>query len=224
MTEIQEEITEDKEVAASDRRSWDDEELARTIAMWESGNFTLGQIAKEIGRQESTISRKMKASGIVKGARKTKIQEQVSKAIEEDIVSRSEELARKFAKINDDCGTHAELLQTMLMQEAAAARRDNEPYNKRKGNVDTLVKMLDGISKAQEIRTTALGTPVDKIISEETLTSIGIVAMDEKEVAEVKREASIRAGHAPKDLLEEESPPSDAPEPAQQLGTVEDDS
>ena len=196
----------------SDRKVFTSEELSEIIAMWESGNYTLAQISEITGRSESVLSRKFKAANIEKGSKKKQLEEETAKRITEHVMSAAEELVKKHQEINKETGEQARHYQLLIQQELLEARKKNQAFNTRKGNIEVLNKALSGVKMAQDIRIVALGVPIEKIVDEESITNITIRKMDADEVAETQRSSSIQAGHIPED---DELPP-DAPDMAEE--------
>src|SRR5690606_1051531 len=85
-----------KTTGAASNKRLTPREYARAKTMWQSGEYTLPEIAETVGVSVTALSRRFKRGGVEKGSNAKKVAAAVQKSIERTPAAQAEELA-KFA-------------------------------------------------------------------------------------------------------------------------------
>ena len=171
------------------------EEIVKITMLYESGDYTIKEIADMLERGEPSIRQKIKDLDIVKGAGREKNIKEVKERLEREESKDVAVRVQRALETKDDHYKYARDISKLLMSEIVEANKEARQlgekfaFQKRKGNIQMLKTALEGLSLGQEQRNIALGLDKADIISEEDLPELGILEMTEDEVLEVQAKA-----------------------------------
>lgn len=138
-------------------------EWAEAEAKWTSGEYTLSKLEDEYGVRRETFSRHFKKRGLEKGA------DSVGKMVRESLKSDAELRAKARAEKIEDRRTRyddwAFALGRMVMHEVVTAKKESRPLSTIEGELKSLQRASNALSKAFEISSKALG--MDRVESDE---------------------------------------------------------
>lgn len=163
----------------------------RIIAMWESGNFTLIDIAEDLGTSKATIHRLLKKEGIEKGA----AQEEARLKVQEEMARKAEEEARKTAsrisETKDGLYRVQKFLDDQMMKEIVNAIQENRGIATVTPNIKALKLASEQLKMSRETRWKILGLDKDDVATEE----IPVLSIDELTEDEMKEIREAQESH-----------------------------
>lgn len=159
-------------------------------ALWESGSFTLAQIAERVGSTKEHLSRKFKSEDIIKGSQSTDVEDvaiqaakqAVEEAVEEEAKTGVSKMTERIAETKEKAYLYPEMIERMGFAEVASARKDKQPLSVTTENLKALQILINITHKAKEMKFSALG--LDKIdhFDEEELPELTIALLTEEEI------------------------------------------
>lgn len=93
-------------------RSMTTKEKAEAVALWQSGEVTILDLAKKYGRDPATINKVLADAKAVKGGTAAKVVEAAAKKVEESIASDAEVIAKRIRETKDE---HYKLSRGIVM-------------------------------------------------------------------------------------------------------------
>lgn len=123
-------LTEEQKERAAIRRSYSKirtSERAQMIAMWESGEFTLKEIATKFQRSIDYISRYFTVNGHIKGSKAEEYAREIRQMIQQEMMGDLAETARKIKALKEDYLTRIAIIKKMAQNEIASAHSKNLP-------------------------------------------------------------------------------------------------
>jgi len=203
---------------ASGNRPFGQEELAQIVVKWESGEYTLADLAEEFNRPPSSLSRKLKQLGKEKGSNALALVEEVRSEVDLATQTRKQQMIEKKRNVEDQHHKIVEYVMYMMTNAAkalpvmqAAWDAKEKPEGRRptmaslKGEMDTYKKMLEISALGLEQRLNTLGAPIESLVDEESLTTVSIRVMSPEEEDEIQIRKSLEGSHDPPEHLKEKA-------------------
>lgn len=165
-------------------------EYARAKTMWQSGEYSLGEISEEVDVSAPALSKRFKRDSIVRGSNTNKVSAAVQRAIERTSAAQADELAATAHDLKMQALKALELFNKKAFADVATAIKDKTKLGDRLND-------LKALETASKIISTNYGTGarilgLDKDINpDDQMPELHIKLMTENDVAEL-REQQIR--------------------------------
>lgn len=101
---------------------------AEMEAFWESGEFTLNELAERYGRDPTSISRHMSLKGIIKGSRAEEYSRIVREKVAEELSGPPSETARQIKQMKEDNLKYTSAIAKLTWAEMAKAQQQGLPF------------------------------------------------------------------------------------------------
>lgn len=167
-------------------------EWAKAEAMYESGEFTLDQIAEEFNVHTITVQRRMKSRGIEKGSRadavKRRMNEKMNKEIDED----AEILKQRIKETKEEHYRLNKAIDGRITREIVMADQDGRHLATSINNVKTLKLIAETLKITRESRYTILGIDVENGANDE-LPTLEVREMWEEEIEAIRNQQDAQA-------------------------------
>lgn len=170
-------------------------EYARAKSMWQSGEYSLAEIADTVGVSATALSRRFKRDSVEKGSTANKVSAAVQKAIERTSASQAEEMAVVAHDLKMQALKSIKLFNQKAYADVAKSIQDKTPLAERLNDL----KALNEASKivAQNYATGAKILGLDQVLNEaEDLGELQIHLMTENDVAELREQQRREAAEA----------------------------
>lgn len=174
---------------ASSTRRMTPAQWSEAKALWESGEFTLAQIAKRVKATREHLSRKFKKEGIEKGASSVKVSESAAAAVEDEIAKNARIIPMRIAETKEEHYVWAQTTGKLSMQLLSRAIREGKPISSISEDAKAIERIANIMTKVMDQRYRALGIDKDDYIDEETLPTLSIDIMTEDQMNEVRTRA-----------------------------------
>jgi len=164
------------------KRRW-----AEIAALWSIGEMTLRDLSEKFGVAPETISRKMKAMGVVKSEKAEEHAKQVRESVQQASADESKVLGDRIRETKNEHYRNARALSAAAMREVAdAAKKKNLAL------AEPALKALERAAKVQDMtmrqRWTLLGLDKEDA-QDDDLPDLTIRTMSDEEIEEVQRKA-----------------------------------
>ncbi|GAL22958.1 hypothetical protein JCM19235_1259 [Vibrio maritimus] len=156
----------------------------RAEAMYESGDFSLEQIAKEFGVHKITIQRHMKSKGIEKGAAAKKIKEAVEKRMEEAAAEEVDITAQRISEVKERHFTLASTIDKKITREIIEAEKEGRPIATAHNNIKTYKLMAETLKLTRDAEYQVLG--ITDEVNDDELPTLEVREMLDDEIAEIR--------------------------------------
>lgn len=159
---------------------------AEADALWESGEVTYKDLSERFGKDWTTFRTSFEKRGIVKGAAKAKVQEEVKAQIEKDVVGDAGILAARIRETKEEVYKMASGIRKLSWAEILKAKNGNVPFGAIMNNIKTLDAAATLLKKTQEISYTVLGLNDENFVDEEQLPELIISELTAEQVTMLK--------------------------------------
>jgi len=114
-----------KRKAANKRKTqFKPSERAQIKALWESGEFTLSELAAKFNRNGDSLSRYFSERGIVKGAKAEEYAKEIERKIFEDLMGDTGKIAKKVKTLKEDYLTRFDIAKKLTHNEIANVQKN----------------------------------------------------------------------------------------------------
>ena len=159
-------------------------EWIKAEAMYESGDYSLEQLAKHFGVHKVTVQRHLSSKGIEKGARakaiKEAVEERIEKAVEEEVditTQRIQEVKERHYMLNST-------IDKKITREIIEAEKDGRPISTAHGVFKTLKLAAETLRLTKANQYEVLG--VTDELGEDELPTLEVREMLDEEIAEIR--------------------------------------
>jgi len=195
------ENTQDTPVSAQKRLT--PREYARAKTMWQSGDYSLGEISTQVGVSVTALSRRFKRDGVERGSNAKKVAAAVQKSIERTAAGQAEELAAFAHTFKMNALKAIDLFNKKAYTDVAQAVRDGVPVGEKLGDLKALNEASKIIS--QNYNTGALILGFDQEIGDEDdLPELRVSIMTENDVAELREKQRRELAEANGEMVDED--------------------
>lgn len=161
-------------------------EYRTACQMWESGEYTLKNIAEHFGILPNGLSVRFRKDGIVKGAQAEKHDKAVAASIEKDTARSAMETRKLVSELQKNNLTWLDQITKRTLLIAAQASKENMPLGMFKDDVKVLKDMSDIISK--NYGTAAQILRIDEIAeAQEDLPTFSVHEMTAEDVEAIRQ-------------------------------------
>lgn len=174
------------------RKEWEE-----CVILWESGKYTLDELARRVGIKTNTLQQRMKAAGIIKGSRAVTVPDPKAETIQDKID------AIQVKRVSDTKEMHyqyAEALAKLTIGTVVDCRNKKQRF----ATIDKDIAALGKAAKTLEIirkeRFAILGLDKDNMLDPEDQPEFMISEMTEDQIKEVRDH--IEQGLVDEDLAE----------------------
>lgn len=136
-----------------DRARLTDAEWERVKALWESGTVKLRELAEEFGVRIDSLQKRLKAEGVVKGARAY----EQGEAVREKVKSDAERQVERIGHTKEQHYQYTEALAKLTMQTVLDARSGHKSFGSVDADLAALGKAMKVIALARQERYALLG-------------------------------------------------------------------
>lgn len=162
-------------------------EYARAKSMWQSGEYSLAEIADAVGVSATALSRRFKRDSIEKGATANKVSAAVQKAIERTSAAQAEEMAVVAHDLKMQALKAIKLFNQKAYADVAKSIQDKTPLAERLSDLKALNEATKIV--AQNYATGAKILGLDQELNEaEDLPELQIHLMTENDVADLREQ------------------------------------
>ncbi|NQZ53229.1 MAG: hypothetical protein HRT93_03135 [Piscirickettsiaceae bacterium] len=163
---------------------------AEAKALWESGEFTLSQIAEKIGSSREHLSRKFKADGILKGAKSESIVSGAEESIKDEVAKNAKILPMRVHESKERAFKTQENISKMMMMMAQKAIKDTGGVAAAEPDMKVLNLMAQIAGRTMDQAWKALGIDQEGFVDLDDLPELPIVLLTEKEMDDIRNKAS----------------------------------
>jgi len=143
------ELTEDqkrRKAANKSKRQWKPSEEAEAIALWESGEFTLSELASKFNRNADSLSRFFTTRGLTKGSKAEEYAKAVHERVMSQVMGDVGETATKVKNLKDDYLTRFEIAKKLTHNEIATVQKRGLSLQSALPNLRAIKQYIDILS------------------------------------------------------------------------------
>lgn len=160
-------------------------EWAEIGGLWELGESTLAELSATYGVAQETISRKMKALGVKRGARAHEHRERVHEAIVGASIEDAEDLIHQIQEAKRAHLHHANTLTKLALNELARAKKENKEFFTVEGNLKAIQRAAAIVRDMRSEKWLILNIKEDEV-DPDALPELKIRSMTQEEIQDVK--------------------------------------
>ncbi len=170
---------------ADPKRRLTPKEWAKAESLYESGEYTLDQIAEEFGVHAITVHRHMKAHGVEKGAKAADVKGAVSDKIREEAEKDASIIAQRIQETKEEHYRLNQAIDKRIVREVVTAESEGRSVAASMNVIKTLKLMAETLKITRENRYTVLGITNDDVTDDE-LPALEVREMLDEEVEEIR--------------------------------------
>lgn len=167
-------------------------EWAKAESLYESGEYSLDQIAKEFGIHVITVQRHMKGHGIEKGSRSAEIKGAVADKIRSEAEKDASIIAQRIQETKEEHYRLNQAIDKRLVREMVSAESEGRSVATSMPVIKTLKLIAETIKITRENRYTVLGISDDDV-SDDELPALEVREMLDEEVEEIREKQAAQA-------------------------------
>lgn len=119
----------ERKAANKKKKQFKPSEEAEIRALWESGEYTLGELAERYSRNRDSLSRYFSQRGIIKGAKAEEFAIAVNKRIMDELMGDAGETVKKVKALKSDYLAKIDVAKKIANNEIAATQRKGLPLS-----------------------------------------------------------------------------------------------
>lgn len=167
-------------------------EWAKAEAMYESGDFTLDQIADEFKVHTITVQRHMKSKGVEKGSRANEVKKRVADKLDAEVDADAEILKQRIKETKEEHYRLNKAIDSRITREIVLSEQEGRTIASTINSVKTLKLMAETLKITRENRYTILGVDADNGADDE-LPTLEVREMWEEEIEAMRNQQSSQA-------------------------------
>ena|GEM_PF-3289345 len=171
------------------RRNWTPSEWLKARTMYETGDYTVKEIADKFGRNKTSLSQRFKRFGVKKGTNFTEASTKVERDLRREQREKADETVKRAKETKEEHYKWARSLSQMAVSILAKAQSESRPIGMVKPDILAVKAAMEALQKGQDMRNIALGLDKGDILDTDEIPEFGIVEMTEDERLEVIRKA-----------------------------------
>ena len=153
-------------------------------AMYESGDYSLEQIAETFSVHKLTVQRHMKSKGIEKGAAAKRLKEKIDARAEEAAEEEVDETTRRIQEVKERHFMLNTTIDKKITKELIEAEREGRPISTAHNNLKSYKLMAETLKITRSNEYEILGITDD--LADDELPDLEIRDMLEEEIAEMR--------------------------------------
>lgn len=178
-------------------------EYARVKTMWQSGEYSLSEIASEVGVSGTNLSRRFKRDGIEKGSNARKVAAAVRQQIERTSAAQAEELSNTAHDMKMMALKAIDLFNKKAYSDVAKAIHDKTPLGERLSDLKALETASKIISQNYATGARILGLD-QELNADEQMPELQIHLMTENDVEALREQQRMEAAEANGEDIDDE--------------------
>ncbi|EJL8716159.1 hypothetical protein N7I40_004108 [Vibrio parahaemolyticus] len=168
----------------SEKKRMSAKDWIKAEAMYESGDYSLEQIAEQFGVHKITVQRHMKSKGIEKGAAAKRIKEKVEKRLEEAAEAEIDVTTQRIQEVKERHYTLNTTIDKKITREIIEAEKDGRPISTAHANIKTLKLAAETLRITRGNEYDILGVTDEP--GDDDLPTLEVREMLEDEIAEIR--------------------------------------
>ena len=160
---------------------------ATAIALWESGEVTLEEIAKRFGRTTRAMSYVFDKAGAEKGSKRAQVHAEVTKQVNEQIVGDAGVMAAKIRETKDSHYAAAKVIAGLIQKQLVSAQQKAQPFATVQNEIKTLKLAAEALATLREERFILLGIADGEKGNEDELPELTIQEMTAEQILDMQR-------------------------------------
>lgn len=167
-------------------------EWAKAETMYESGEFTLDQIADEFGVHTITVQRHMKSKGIEKGSRADAVKRRLNEKMDKEIDEDAEVLKQRIKETKEEHYRLNKAIDGRLTREIVLTDQEGRQIASTINNVRALKLIAETLKITRENRYVILGVDAEGS-AEDELPTLEVREMWEEEIEAIRNQQRAQA-------------------------------
>lgn len=160
---------------------------ARLCALWESGNYTLQQLAEEFGISERHAARLVSQNNAKKGALNERVRQKVEQQVEQQVATDAATIARRVHQTKEQHYAYSAFIAKKTVEIIHTAVEGNRPLAGIAGDMKALQLASQTLKTCREERFIALGYDPDNTDDDNELPELVIHELTQEDIEEMQR-------------------------------------
>lgn len=166
-----------KMLSASDRR--------KIRAMWETGEYSMDEIAKEVGNTVTAVKSYIDNNAIKKGSRSDEIQQAVMKKTKETAETEATLVASRIRETKEEHYKMSMAIAKLIWKEVLDCNKAGRPFADVRGNIASLELASRALANCRSERWVVLGLDKDNV-STDRLPELVLTELTAEQIEEIR--------------------------------------
>ncbi|MEZ2310758.1 hypothetical protein AB6809_29360 [Paraburkholderia sp. RCC_158] len=160
---------------------------ATMIALWESGEVTLSDLARRFARTERGVSLVLSKAGAEKGSKRAQVQSAVTEQVNAQLAGEAGVIAGKIRETKDSHYAAAKVIAGLIQKQLVTAQQQGHPFATVQNEIKTLKLAAEALATLREERFILLGINDGEKGDEDELPELGIHEMTADQILEMQQ-------------------------------------
>jgi transposase-like protein len=168
-------------------RSLTEKQKAEAIALWQSGEVTLTQLAARFGRTTRALSAMFDKAGVKKGEKSAEVHAAVQQQVAQQIVGDAGLIAQKIRETKDSHYAAAKVIASLIQKQLVSAQQKGQPFATVQNEIKTLKLAAEALATLREERFVILGIADGEKEGDDDLPELPIHEMTADQILDMQR-------------------------------------